>query len=674
MLKCVPSACSMYNCARYKTDIIACATPDCPHKVHATLVRGGLSYLDTQHHPSVIAGVSIDNLKYKQRPNITSEAQLHEYYCESCSLRMYADEPMAPPNRYVDRSRLEHKQRFEQFENMEQKCMHIPENMSTMTLLEDHSVVRIRALGKGYDQAATRDISEDASKSIYGPFGGTSFPRLFRLEKSVLAVKHDVQKNAHGLDKEMDGVDYNTVFGIFHGQAVCGIFEMGLNYAATASRGITPIRSLELHHIFLGEALRRKGIGRFVLNFAKQYAMLLNREFAMMLSTVELITREENDSMNSTAGKCGFVLRWNKTNPHFQNHWILHLPANALEAQLSEQATAFWQHIRIPPAVTSRTEIMFAYVYGFEQSLCTARTSVQIPGCASWAHTDEALDFYRVYAEFERQTPQNVDGAWLEQQALFVQALSHEELMTLYTYDYGGDKMLQCFLHTTDNELPYAMGKQFYHTVHGISFVLFQAQIRKIYPSQCAHLSTRTLAKTVCTWNRPEWTPVLEEYLSDLEALFGKAPVLTRKLSTYGVRPACNMNNLETPEPVPAFSIDASIAAKSWHTLGRMRKKESSIFAIAWQPGSRLIFTPGLDLNKLAMTMQVRAFRPLFAQTSTVPQYFNTRLQSYTTDPRGTPNTVTPQTYPIVQQNALALSRLEYTSEDPWAISGARGL
>jgi len=419
---------------------------------------------------------------------------------------------------------------------------------------------------------------------------------------------------------------------------VCGIFEMGLDFVATTSHGITPIRSLELHHIFLGEALRRKGIGRFVLNFAKQYAMRLNHEFGMMLATVELNTREENDSMNYTAEKCGFVLKWNKANPHFQNQWILHLPTNKLEAQRNEQATGFWQHILVPPAVANCKKIMFACVYGFKQALYTARTCLQIPGCASWANKEEALDFYKVYSELDRHNPGPLHAVWLEQQALFVESLSQEELITLYTYDNDGDKMLQSFLHTLDNELPYAMAKQFYHTIHGVSFVLFQAQIRKIYPSECANLNTRTLAQIVCRWNRPEWKPVLEEYMLDLEVIYNKVPILNQKLLTYCVQPVCNMNNLEAPECMPAFSIDASIAANSWHTPGRMRKEESSFFVITWQAGSRLMFTPGLDTTKLAMTMQVRSFRPLFATENTVPQYFDTHLQSYATKIHNTPN------------------------------------
>jgi len=182
----------MYNCSHYKTDIFACATPGCPNQVHATLVQGGLTYFDNEQNASITAGVSIDNLKYKRIPVIGAESQGHEYYCESCSVRLYENEPIEAPNRYLDRIRIEHKKNFEQFESMEQKFMYIPESMSTMTLQDDQSVIRIRALGKGYHQAATCDISEDASKSIYGPFGGMTFPRLFRLDKSVLAVKRDM--------------------------------------------------------------------------------------------------------------------------------------------------------------------------------------------------------------------------------------------------------------------------------------------------------------------------------------------------------------------------------------------------------------------------------------------------------------------------------------------------
>jgi len=131
--------------------------------VHATLVQGGLTYLDNEQNASITAGVSIDNLKYKRIPVIGAESQGHEYYCESCSVRLYENEPIEAPNRYLDRIRIEHKKNFEQFESMEQKFMYIPESMSTMTLQDDQSVIRIRALGKGYHQAATCDISEDAS-------------------------------------------------------------------------------------------------------------------------------------------------------------------------------------------------------------------------------------------------------------------------------------------------------------------------------------------------------------------------------------------------------------------------------------------------------------------------------------------------------------------------------
>lgn len=615
MLECIPSQCSVYNCTHFKSDSFPCADSMCSGTVHANVIHGGLQYLDDPNEQSVVKGVSIDPSVYRRRPDLQSPREKHEYYCADCTRNLYRDKPLECRDVIKDETKKRTKARFEKFEHEKQLSVFIPESMSVLDIGKKGEKLRIRALGAGYDPAKISAIASEAIYDIYGKKRDRLRSTVFDVSNSMLTISTSSSTREQ------------TIFGIFVEDQLFGIFNTTLTDSDTESDKYQLQTTLYLGHVYLHGCIRGLRVGSFILEFCKNYAYLLNDAFSIKLDTVLLVTSASNNAMNSTAQNCGFELSWNDGSLKWANVWKFHLARSSAEAQSTYEIQHFGTLHRMPQVLPGSCFVEFAYWYKYKDIFYSARTSVPMPICQTWHESQGGSA--EMYAFFERANQNSVSQDWLQEQAAFMESLCDNERMTLYTNQMGGHTIIREFL--KHHIIETGVDTYMYERRNNLVFFLFEPQICRIYGTRFDTSDPQKCAKFLDCLTATQWTKVFWEFIVDLQAIFAKAPVLKRALATYCVSKVDNMSIDNYKYCVESFSIDASVAPRLCMMFTQKNPRIiPRIFQITWQPGSRLIFSAGIEGENF-LSLQVLAFSPVFSETASAIHIMNVnrRLESH---------------------------------------------
>jgi len=165
---------------------------------------------------------------------------------------------------------------------------------------------------------------------------------------------------------------------------------------------------------------------------------------------------------------------------------------------------------------------------------------------------------------------------WLHAQAAFFCGLSTDEHLTILTYSYRGDQMINRFMQfgtvhgASCSRVEDRLAQWYCHSIDNFQYILFQPQLRKVYGEEFAVRDAADVRRIACllrTWDMPTWKPVMQQYMRDLRDLFHRAPSLRFPMTTYrGEQHAHKYGYLcsaeaNTENRVISSSLDASVGA-----------------------------------------------------------------------------------------------------------------
>ena len=652
------SSCRMNFCTQHKKTDFECAAAACANQVHGELVYDDAQFLDVApiHANRTVRGVKIDRTKYKRvyQPPIPgirngSYPDCHAYFCESCSTQLPHEVHTARMYQLDDEA-LGH---FMRAHN--ERHIIVPESMSHARLAAKSGPggrcpeIVIRVIGPGLTTGvAELDAQESAMMdTLYGPVlpGNSAQNRevintrnlaKFVLRTSRLPVKtlDPSTLSREGLEKRIDGKAYNVLLGAYMDGKLVGRYTIELNKVHTQSRGVQICSYVGINHVYVDPAVRGAGVCGFMMRFSIEFTRLLKTTYGTLIDSILLNVEPSNVPMNKAAAACGFQLHWNPDDDPYSNMWTFSLRTSDIEAQQSNKKIRFMQHLNLPINVKTVRTFNFAFVYAYENRLKTAMHRIQIPTCTWYVQCDYASSAYQIYDYLESHNEHPPQQQWLDAQAAFFSSLSDDDHLTLLTYSYRGDQMVNRYI--LDNARVHGPGSKnpvdrsagwYLNSIDDFDFLLFQPQLRKVYGCEF-HVKTPAdmsrIAEILRTWEIAQWKPVLDMYIADMRDLIARAPALQQPMTTYrGEQRSHIFGNLDSSgKPVKrmmSFSLDASVAAffarkyKHMHADGPFDEQPGAIYKIIWRKGSKLIFTVGSNTTTDIIEMEVRAMEPRFS-------------------------------------------------------------
>ena len=655
---CAESACSVFACDKHKTGQFKCAKPGCPNMISGTVIYNASEFLDDGYdgpHRS-IKGVVVNPNLYQRKPQETqlqvntddmyeeklvplTEQERHEYYCESCTKSMRNSRPWdkKTEERYLEQFRRHHKDRH----------LVVPPSDREQTLLNG-SLLEIRVLGpglaptSGWREFQAMEFQMDLSMYTRAP--NPQMPKHVR-QKSVLPVKLYSEDALHatGVEIKDDYATYSTLLGVFNNGQPVGRCELRVSPSQIASQRREIIDVMLIRHLYVDAPYRERGIGHAVLSYAVKFARRLNEEFGTRTDRLVLKTNTRDAAMNRLVRSSGFVCQWDRNANAFGYTWTYSLRQTLAQACQVNKDNRFLQHLRIPTYVRTRRDMRFAFVYNFQNELHTARHSIEIP-CPTWDCSDDInVAIYKIYDFIESANQHPAHGSWLEEQASFYQSLSNDEHLSILTYAYHGDEIINEYLqYGTINRGKQKRAPSWYcHAIDSYHYVLFQPQMHRLYPDlfipddckrigghlphgkcSCSNFpNMKNITAAMSKWKSEKWRPLIELYMEDMRVLYAKAPRLRFPMTTYrGEKqeykfPHLRQSSARDCKRIISTSLDASVAAFFSHAHKNdeeMYLPPGTIYKITWPVGAQLIVTLGSNPNCDMMESEVRAFQPLF--------------------------------------------------------------
>jgi len=575
-----------------------------------------------------------------------TEQERHEYYCESCTQSMHNKRPWNKKieERYLEQFRRHHKDRHLVVPHSE-RCSTLPNG----------GLLEIRVLGPGLEVSSgwgdLRAMELKMDLSVYSGAARHLMPKHIR-QNSVLPVKlyREDASDAMGVEIEEDYRTYSTLLGVFINAQAVGRCELRVCPAQIAHQGKEIVDIMLIQHLYIDEGFRQRGIGRAVLSYAIKLARRLNQEFGTRTDKMTMKTNASNVEMNRLAQSSGFLCEWDR---HAGGHgyvWTYSLRRSLSDACQVNKQTRFLQHLALPVYVKTRRDMRFAFIYNYQNKLHTAKHAIEIP-CPTWdCSEDITIPIYKIYDFIESTNEHMARASWLDEQAAFYQTLSTDDHISILTFSYHGDEIINEYLErgTVNCEKQKRAPSWYCHAIDGYNYVLFQPQVFRMHPDlfipdgckrigghlpdgrcSCSNMpNMKKITTTMCRWKLQDWKPVIELYMEDMRLLYARAPRLRVPMTTYrGERhnykfPHLRHSSARDCKRIISTSLDASVAAFFSHshkTEDDMYLPPGVIYKITWPAGSQLLVTLGSNPNYDIMESEVRAFRPLFTVPQNVP-------------------------------------------------------
>ena len=107
------------------------------------------------------------------------------------------------------------------------------------------------------------------------------------------------------------------------------------------------------------------------------------------------------------------------------------------------QQTLFHQHLLNPTHIEVNCNIEFAFTYVFHDTIRIGTTTVAIPTCNWYMDTNLSPCYYNVYKAQNSFPPTK---EWMKQQADFYHSLQFDDYITILTYSFNGDEMINHYM------------------------------------------------------------------------------------------------------------------------------------------------------------------------------------------------------------------------------------
>ena len=631
-LKCIASGCTPDFCSEHKVGDFKCATPGCNNLVHGRAVHDASAFLDEGYENRKIAGVILDATLY-QRPSCAttetvitgSDGQLktvlrnlprvgeanHAYLCQACSLKIVGKPEKSNSVRlYRMRCRLRYDIAKHVIVPVEKRSCHV-----------NGQFVEIRVLGPGlsdHDVDKLKVLRTLIHPNLATNMGTTQLP---------VKVFTEDQLYDTGVEKGKDTEKYRVVLGVLIDGTLRGQCELVLPVDQVESQNKTLLMSMYIENLFLEENFRSQGIGSFVMSYILYFTRFLKTEFGTNLEYLRMHSSPQDQAANAIALKNGF---FRVGDPSDDYNWFYLLRTSHEEAIAHNQKTRFLQYLKLPIVVKHKRNVLFGFIYNYQNRLHAATHTLQIPSATHYVNDDESIAMYKISDYLMSQNKFPFRDDWMQEQATFFLSLSHEEHITILTYSYRGDQMVNRYMQfgTVHNAASVNMKDRtsdwYCNTFDAFQYLLFQTQLSKVYGEsftvRCVDDVYR-IAKILRTWHTNMWTPVMEQYISDLRDLYARAPALKFPMISYRGEQSGHIygdlskTESNTEKRIISSSLDPSVAAFFTYVLKSYDKYNigpGSIYTITWPVGTKLILTLGSNPTYDVMESEVRALHPRF--------------------------------------------------------------
>ena len=271
------------------------------------------------------------------------------------------------------------------------------------------------------------------------------------------------------------------------------------------------------------------------------------------------------------------------------------------QSQRAHEASRFPRQLDIP--------IAFQYAFGI------ARSIMQITMPTGSLYTKETpgnLDFYNA---MEERNPFPATDEWLRDQIRFFGTLSDDDLLTLLTYGFRGDRMINDYLLSDGSPNPNLLQHRpewYYHNYTGIKYALFEPQVRKCLGVD-PFLDSADIAGMMTTLDTDQWKQIFDQYVLDMQRLFEQAPPITRPLVLYrGEKTDYTYGRLldVAGKRFSSFTLDASVAcffSRGYSCPGCHSAPPGNVYRVFFPKGFKLILTAGLNYTPDLVEMECRA-------------------------------------------------------------------
>ena len=640
-MKCSASGCTPLFCSYHKAGF-QCATPGCTHHVQVQKIYGPSEFLDTGYADRQVLGVAVDPaitqrtpqvyrevtqpdangiLQTVMRPCPRTEKEKHQYLCQACSSQIVTKRERARG----------HESLLMEARLRRHKAKHIlvPENDRKRLIYGKQVEIRVLGPGLGGDDLVLLDNLRNSCLSIV-PQTQDIIPA--HQASAVLPVKlYGEESLLHtGVAKKKDRTTYGVTLGVYVDGVLQGQCELGLHSGETQLKNTVLVKTMMIGNFFLNPSVRGLGISRFLMSYVIDLSRFLKTEFGTHISHLLMTVSPHNSAMNAVAEKHGFTAMWRLDDAMPEcNLWVFSLHRSKQEAIEANRQSRFLQQLTLPIAVRYRRDVHFGFVYNFQNQLHAACHAMQIPS-PSW-HVEEhnSIALYKMNDYLQARNLYPFKEEWLHAQAAFFCSLSADEHLTILTYSYRGDQMINRFMQfgTVHGEscsrVEDRLAEWYCHSIDNLQYILFQPQLRTVYGEEFAVRNAADVRRIACllrTWDMPTWKPVMQQYMRDLRDLFHRAPPLLSPMTTYrGEQHAHKYGDLcsaeaNTENRVISSSLDASVGALFAQPMQgyAWRQAPGTIYAINWPVGTKLIFTLGANVTINIMECEVRALQPHF--------------------------------------------------------------
>ena len=579
-MECIASGCTPRFCVVHKESEFPCAQPGCTNLVQAQIFHGASEFLDEGYDSRRVQGVVLDPAT-TQRPTRAAaegatigpdghpsayaaprtEEEFHAYLCKECTLQQQGPREKA--------TKAEEKRRKHRTRHHRAKHVTVSENDRTRTIDGRH--VEIRVLGPGLGDATVQELK--VLRALISPHLATNHS-LTRLPVKIYA---DKDLDDMGLEREEDRGSYGVVLGVFVDSVLEGQCELLLLRKQIQDMRRRFVDRMHICRLFLHPSVRGVGISRFVMSYAVDFARFLKAEFGTHCDQVLLLTCPNNVQMNAVARSSGFTLKWEgDNNASLCNKWVYSLRTTQQEACEVNRQTRFLQHLSLPVVVRHRSDVHFSFLYNYQNQLHTAMHTMQIPSPSWYVDERHAIGLYKISDYLQARNTCPCTQEWMHAQAEFFASLSTDDHLTILTYSYRGDQMLNRYMQygtvhdATCSRLQDRKAQWYCHSIDSFQYILFQPQLRKVYGDAFTvrdAADVQRIALLLRTWDTTMWAPVMDQHLRDLGALYERAPPLQSPMMTYrGQQRAHLFGDLcgaqsNTESRVISSSLDASVAA-----------------------------------------------------------------------------------------------------------------
>ena len=178
-------------------------------------------------------------------------------------------------------------------------------------------------------------------------------------------------------------------------------------------------------------------------------------------------------------------------------------------------------------------------VYEHKNELRVAKAKLDLPALgieAGFSKFHHMQQNYRFYTPCTLPTYYSTpDDKWLDDQHDFFSTLKCEDFISIWTYNFRGDRFVNPWLHghrpryMDGKDRNFLMGKSLTSRSH-FQYLLFEPQIRKIMGYE---MNIHDLHAVIKKWSWKQWEPVMRDWVQHMLDIFKRVPRTNRPITLF---------------------------------------------------------------------------------------------------------------------------------------------